>query len=205
MKDSVKMTGATVAIAAGIVAIAGIFVLILVFSGSGDVASGDVAGDVTYNGFVFRETDGVWSTQWQDGDQLYKIYFRHHPEQVENVPVQGSIDRRFQNATIYLTLDLSENETAENSYLALAGIEISSKLTEPLKRKVTSACTENLSVCEGRPVVTCSDSNYAVIYLKQDSEAGVVLDGNCITVHGSGEGIVMAADNLMFRFLKIIN
>ena len=199
MKDSAVTKRGTLVIAAVIIAVIGLFAFIMVFSGEENSTE-----DVTYNGFIFRETNGVWSTEWQNGDQVYELYFRHHPEEVEHIPLQGSIDQRFQNATIYLTLDLSEEDTTENSYLALAGVELSGKLVEPLKRNVISACTKNSSVCAGRPVVTC-DSDHAVIHLKQGGDDGVILDGNCITVQGNGEGIVMAADKILFRFLRIMN
>lgn len=199
MKDSAVTKRGTLVIAAVIIAVIGLFALIMVFSGEENSTE-----DVTYNGFIFRETNGVWSTEWQNGDQVYKLYFRHHPGEVEHIPIQGSIDQRFQNATIHLAFDPSEENTIENSYLALAGVELSGKLVEPLKRNVISACTKNSSVCAGRPVVTC-DSDHAVIHLKQGGYDGVILDGNCITVQGNGEGIVMAADKILFRFLRIMN
>ena len=200
MNDPRPVKGSAKVVVVGIMIVIGVFALILFF-----FSGGDVTGNVTYNGFTFENVYGVWRTEWQRGDQLYQLDFRHHPEQVRHVPVTGSIDGRFQNSTLYLTVDPSYDKTLENSYLALAAVELSSKFTDPLNRYVIGACTENSSLCEGRPIVPCSDSASAVIYLKQADEAGIILDGNCVTVQGSRDEVVMAANKLLFKLLGIMN
>lgn len=188
------------AVALGILAIIAIFALLLIFSGNEEAM-----GNATYNGFTFEEIEGIWVTEWQIENQTHQLYFRHHPEEVRKVPVRGSTDARFQKPTVYLTIDPSENRSSENAYLVLAAIEMSSKLTFPLDRYVIAACTENSSLCSDRPIVTCSGTDSAVIYLKQDEEAGVIMDGNCVTVQGSGEEVVKASDKLLFQLLGIMS
>ena len=129
---------------------------------------------------------------------------RFNPEQVEHVPLEGETDVRFQNGTVYITIDPSFEQTNENSYVALAAVELSRKLVDPFNREVIATCTENSTACQNRPPVSCSTPNAAVIYLKTADEARVTLDGNCATIQGRGEGIVMAAHRALFKWLQIM-
>jgi hypothetical protein len=160
---------------------------------------------VTYNGFEFRNVGGLWRTAWERDGQPYELDFRYNPSEVEDIPVEGSIDHRFQLQATYLTFDPSEGETKDNSQVALAAIEISRKLVDPFERDVVAACTRNeTEACASRPIMKCSDTNNSIIYLKQAAEAKIILSGNCVTLQGAGDGIVRAADRALFDWLGII-
>ncbi len=167
----------------------------------------DSGKDVNYNGFDFVNVDGIWRTEWQREGQAYELDFRFNPKDVEDIPVTGKTDLRFQFEKIYLTLDpTNEERTPETAYLNLAAVELSRKLVEPFERNVTAACTRNeTDACFSRPIVTCENTNSSVIYLKQADKARIILNGNCAVIQGSGESIVKAADKALFQWLKIMN
>lgn len=189
----------TIIIIASLIAVAAIFAILLNVSGGKE-------SKVTYNGFEFTDVDGIWRTEWQREGQGYELDFRFNPEQVEEIPVTGKTDIRFQFETIYLTVDPSEERTPETAYLNLAAVELSRKLVEPFERNVTAACTRNeTEACASRPIVTCENTNSSVIYLTQAEEAKIILKGNCAVIQGKGEGIVMAADKALFQWLGVMN
>lgn len=160
---------------------------------------------LNYNGFEFENIGGVWQTEWQRDGQLYIIAFRFNPEQVEDIPIEGRTDIRFQLENIYITIDPTEERTPETSYTALAAIELARKLTDPFDRLVASACTRNeTEACKERPIITCDNTNSSVIYLKEDPEAKIILAGNCVTIQGINDEIVMAADKAIYQWLGII-
>ena len=162
--------------------------------------------EIKYNGFEFTEVNGLWRTEWQRDNQVYIIDFRFNPEQVEDIPIEGSTDARAQLETVYLTIDPSEEKTTETANLNLAAIELSTKLVAVFERTVLTACTRNESSgCVERPIVTCADTNKTVFYLKQSNESKIILNGNCVTIQGTAEGIVMATDKILFQWLGIIN
>ncbi len=167
----------------------------------------DSGNKVGYNGFDFVNVEGVWRTDWQREGQGYELDFRFNPEEVEDIPVTGKTDARFQFERIYLTIDpTGEERTPETAYLNLAAVELSRKLVEPFERNVTAACTRNeTDACASRPIITCENTNSSVIYLRQADEAKIILKGNCAVIQGKGEGIVRAADKALFQWLRIMD
>lgn len=189
----------TIIIAGSLIAVVAIFVILLNISGEKE-------SKVTYNGFEFTDVDGLWRTEWQREGINYELDFRFNPKQVEEIPVTGKTDIRFQFETVHLTFDPSEERTSETAYLNLAAVELSRKLVDPFERNVTAACTRNETEgCASREIVTCENTNSSVIYLKQAEEARIILNGNCATIQGTGEGIVKAADKALFQWLGIMN
>ena len=167
---------------------------------------GKGSAKLVYNGFEFVNAEGVWRTEWERDGQIYILDFRFNPWQVEDVPVEGNTDRRFQFETLYLTIDPSEQRTPETAYTALAAVDLSRKLTDPFERNVIAACTRNETAeCASRPIATCENTNSSVIYLRQAGETKVLLEGNCAIIQGSGEEIVRAAEKAIFQWLGIMN
>ena len=94
----------------------------------------------------------------------------------------------------------------ETAYTSVAAIELSRKLTDPFYRTVLTACTRNeTEACGERPIVTCENTNSTVIYLKKAAETKLILDGNCVTIQGTGQEIIRAADKALFQWLGIMS
>ena len=84
---------------------------------------------LTYSNFEFVNINGLWQTKWEREGQLYILDFRYNPEQVEDIPVTGATDARFQFETVYITVDPSEERLQGTAYVTLAGVELARKLT----------------------------------------------------------------------------
>ena len=184
-----------------VVTVVAIAVIFAVF-----IATRENENELTYNNFEFINVDGLWQTKWERDGQLYVIDFRHNPEQVEDVPVEGTTDIRFQLESIYLTIDPSEERDRATAYVSIAAVELGRKLVTPFERQVVTACTVNETIaCWDRPIITCDNTNKTVIYLKQANETKIILDGNCATIQGQGQEIVRAADKALFQWLGIMS
>ncbi len=188
-----------------IIVVVSLIVVVAVFAALLSLGGKD-EGKVKYNGFDFVNVNGLWQTTWQRDGQPYELYFRFNPKEVEDIPVTGKTDIRFQLETIYLTVDPSEERTQGTAYLTLAAVELSRKLVDPFERNVTAACTRNeTDACIDRTIITCENTNSSVIYLRQADDSKIILNGNCAVIQGKGEEIVRSADKALFQWLGIMS
>ena len=182
-----------------IIAIAVAFVALVNFTG-------EKTETASYNGFQFTNVNGFWRTEWHLGEQNYEIDFRHLPSEVENIPYSGEADERFQSKELYVTIDPTDEFNEDTAYVTLAAVELAGKLADPFDRNVTAACTTNgTESCVDRPIITCDSTDSAVIYLKEDENAAVTLNGNCAIIQGKGEELVLAVDRALFTWLTIMD
>lgn len=192
-----KISKSSIIVAAAVLIIIAGFAALLLISENGDRAD--------YNGYQFVNENGLWQTEWEREGQIYVLDFRHHPAEVESIPITGQTDIRFQLEPVYITIDPS-GEQPDQKYLALAAIDLARKLTEPFEREVQAACTRNeTEACETRPIVTCENTNSTVIYLKSAEQTKIELLGNCAVIQGNGESIVMAAEKAIYQWLGIMD
>jgi len=160
----------------------------------------------TYNGFEFTKIVGLWHTDWQSGDTLYKIHLRFGPRESEDVPMYEveNADFNFSNRTTYLTFDPGYKK----AYVALASSEIALSLTRVFGIVPIAACSKNeTKACSIRPIITCyntEENETAVIYIKEADENMILLEGNCLIIQGRGEDIVKAADKMIWIWYGIL-
>ena len=159
---------------------------------------------MTYNGFVFTKVEPLWLTQYERDKQLYNLGFHFNPKEVENIQLDGELYGNFSNTTaIYITFD--PDEGPELRYVTLAAGELSLNLARGLNYELIPACTRNETEgCKDGDIVTCSDSDKSIIYIKMEPEPGVEFRGNCIIVKGNGLDLLKSADNLLYRWYRII-
>ena len=55
-----------------------------------------------------------------------------------------------------------------------------------------------------RPIVTCEDRETAVIFLRVAENPQVILSGNCMTLEGTDEELVMAAERVLYAWYGIM-
>ena len=55
----------------------------------------DSQSTMTYNGFTFTRELGLWTTQWQRDGQVYNVRLNYNPNEVEDIPVIGSVSSNF--------------------------------------------------------------------------------------------------------------
>jgi hypothetical protein len=163
---------------------------------------GETEHGYMYNGFVFVNYDDLWHTKLQKGDSVYNLHFHYSPAHVDQVPVLGSLDPSLDTSKFYVTFDPLEKNV---SLIGVAMSELSLNLVRGLGTKITPACYRNETLgCYNRPIITCSNTDKAVFFVKSGEETKVTLAGNCIVLEGPGEDIFKAVDKALFDFYGII-
>jgi hypothetical protein len=157
-----------------------------------------------YNFFDFVEKDGTWFTQVQGGTELYQVALRHGPRELENITVRGDIARfGAENGFLYITFD--PDKSVHTQYTTMANAEIAVGLVTHFGKTIKPACIRNDSQCDGVDIVTCNSTLLGVVFINDvDTPASVTVSGNCVTVSGRGEALVMAADRFMYGLYGIM-
>jgi hypothetical protein len=172
----------------------------------------------TYNGFVFEEAEGIWTTHMTITNKLtgkgesYSIMFHYTPDEVENVTTLRNSRNETVAPNLFLNMPLIYITTEPNypGAVVLGGVEISKTMaivskTYDLPTKIKSAMTKpgNYSF----PVITCENitANQRVIYLKLGNETGISFDNGCVIVQGTDETeLLRASERLAFEILRIL-
>ncbi len=158
--------------------------------------------EVTYNGFTFVYSAGLWNSEWQRDNVLYNIHFHYNPYEVEDVPVYGQLDDRFNSGETYITFD-PDDDDLNNVKLAVGELDLS--LIKVFNIPLIAACSKNVTeACYTRPIITCENTNQSVIYLTQGNETRVDLKGNCMTLQGKGIELTRAVDRVLYQWYGII-
>lgn len=155
-----------------------------------------------YNGFSFVNVGGLWYSQVQSGSNLYDITFNNDPKSVENISVSGKLSDLFARGNnLYITFD---PYAVGIKYIAVANAGLSMSLVKGFDYNLTAGCNNNQSpTCSGDKYITCDQKDRGVIYFKESSETKITLEGNCVTIEGSGPDIVKAKDRLLLRWYGV--
>jgi len=158
------------------------------------------------NAYSFVKYDSLWYTQFtsQKGSKLYNVQFRYSPRELEDIPIEGSLDMdKFNNATRYY---VTFNPVGGNfSAMALAVGDFNEHLTKIFFKEPIAACDRNeTTVCTNRPIITCDNTEEIVLYVMESETDRVVYQDNCIIAEGSGFGIVKAVDKALLNFYGFI-
>jgi len=154
-----------------------------------------------YNGYVFVKVGTLWYTQWQLENYVLNIPLHYGPLELENVKAEGKLDERFNSDHYYITFDPYGNDFA---HVAVAAGEIGRNLVEGFGANISSACLSNHTVCVDKPIITCNNTNEAVIYIKESEEAKIVMGGNCLIIQGKGTELFKVADRVILSLYGIM-
>lgn len=157
-----------------------------------------------YNGYAFVKMDGLWFTQIQKGSTMFYVKLHYGPRDLENISVSGYFNSTYFNKQpeMYLTFD---PEGEEFGYMTLAASELSLNVVQGIGKKVVPACTYMLNgTCDNTSIVTCDDTDKAIVYLNQTNSSAIILKGNCIEIQGSKENILKGVDKLLLTWYKIM-
>lgn len=162
---------------------------------------------VIYHNWEFVEIADLWWFEWQKGENVYQVPLRYNPYEVENVSVIGRINDTAFNSQkeIYITFDLSNESNQSLSHLALGSTELTQNIATAINRTPVAACVNNKSsVCEDRPIKTCENTEAPLIYLKEGGDPTIILNGNCIMIHGEKFELLRAVDRLLYHWYGVI-
>ena len=156
-----------------------------------------------YNQYSFVSVEGLWYTKVENrlgGDFDVPVHFG--PKDLENLPLQGSINRKFLENPIHITFDpLSDNM----QYVALSAAELSTNLANGFQLPIIAACESNQSdACKGRPIVPTCTENKSVIFLRQANYTSVQMKDNCVVIQGRGLELVKATDRFLLQLYGIM-
>jgi len=188
----------------------GIVVLVLVFVAAIELYDPEPEVPVeTFQGFVFFKKADFWHFNWQrDAETTYTVSLRFHPREALEVELEGEILDTFNafvdnNKEVYVTF----NPQADNfTYTALAAGELSLSVARALDVTPIAACTvdDGTETCVGRPIVTCDDTDKAVIFLDDvEDETKITLEDNCLIISGRGMEKLRAVDRVLYHWYRV--
>jgi len=180
--------------------IGGIFAIRYIYKPKPNVQS------VEFNGFVFVNQSGVWTTQMQMQDHLYDLMFKYNPYDVKDIEITY-MPNNFSKLTalhdkMYIVFDPEDENLG---YIALAATDISRALTRVYGITPIAACTKNLTTaCANVPIQTCNTTGRPVIYLDNDPTQKIIYTGNCLIIQGEKDDLLKAVQRVLFEWYKII-
>ncbi len=176
---------------------------------TGSNVKGLVEDSYYYSGTEFKLIKGLWYFTLHSDvtGQDYNIPLHFGPKDMIEVSLTGTFDDNFsEDDQVYITFDPEEGLTERQSFITLAAAELSLNLGQAINRKPVASCTENMTfACYDRDIITCDNTNRAVIYLKYDNETKVELKGNCAIVQGTGKDLTKAVDKLLLFWYGILD
>jgi hypothetical protein len=157
-----------------------------------------------YNGFSFVYLDNLWYTQIKrKDDAIIDVPLHFSPKDLEEVPITGTLDKRFYQEEIYITFDPDETGL---TYVALSTAELSLNLAKGIEVMPIASCSKNeTDACKDRPIVNCDDKEKAIVYFKKgDGEGRIRLRGNCVELIGDEWEIVKATNRFLFYLYHVM-
>ena len=156
--------------------------------------------------YSFVKLDDVWHTQLKSpkGTKVYSMALRYSPKEVENISVDGILDKQFfdSQAEFFVTFNPTGNDF---SMVALAVADFDTHMAKVFEKKPIAACDRNeTDVCRERPIVTCSDNDKLVLYINEASRSRVYYSSNCIVVEGNGFDLVKGVDRVLYNLYGIM-
>jgi len=150
---------------------------------------------VKYGKFKFFKAERGWQTTVNDVT-LKTIFL---PADVENI-TSGKIDILALKGKVYFV-------AATNTELQ-AAYELDSVLAAEKKQLACLPEYENESTCENLPLKSCEDANseQAIVVFRENNANNTAANYSdyCLTIEGSNEELVKAADKVIFTLFGII-
>ena len=155
-----------------------------------------------YNGFSFVLVDGLWWTEVNPPGRIIKVPLHFGPKEVENISVEGKLSTDFNKEDIYIAI----NPYVNNKYYTLSLMELNTNIVQGTQRGIITACTENTTICNDRPIISCNNTNnHPVIELVIAEKPKIEFKGTCIKISGTDYDLTKSVDKLIYMVYKIIN
>ena len=161
----------------------------------------------TYNNFVFTKQGDTWTTTWQHDRNTYLLQMRYFPQDIELVPLTGTINTTTWNQK-NITITFDPNILENYKYVALAAGELGLSLKRAMGRNPTFTCTTNQTTqdaCLEVQPATCNSTTQPVILLNPQGPAEITFNQNCITLSGTDLELLRAADKLLYMWYGIVS
>ena len=156
--------------------------------------------------YSFIYLDNFWYTQLNSpkGTKTYDMAMRYSPKDLANMSIEGQLNTAlFDSRTqFYVTFNPTGNSL---SYVGLAVADFDTHMAKVFEKEPIAACDRNETMpCQTRPVVTCSDADKLVLYIKESDRSRVYYNNNCIVVEGNGFDLVKGVDRVLYNLYNIM-
>ena len=163
-------------------------------------------------GYVYKEIysfvtlDDFWYTQLKSpqGTKVYDMAMRYSPRDLRNMTIDGQLNKELfdSSAKFYITFNPLGKSLP---YVNLAVADFDTHMAKVFEKEPIGACDRNeTAICQSRPIVTCSDSDKLVLYIKESDRSRVYYSSNCIVVEGSGFDLVKGVDRALYNLYNIM-
>lgn len=163
-------------------------------------------GYVYKNAYSFVNLDKLWYTQLTSpkGTKVYSLALRYSPRDLKDIIIEGDLDSKFFDSQneFYVTFNPLGKSLP---YVALAVADFDTHMSKVFEKNPISACDRNeTESCKVRPIVTCSDSDKLVLYIKEADKFRTYFSNNCIVVEGSELDLVKGVDRILYNLYGIM-
>lgn len=156
--------------------------------------------------YSFVTLDNLWYTQLKSpqGTKIYNMALRYSPKDLKGIVIEGQLNTEFFNNQneFFVTF----NPTGKDfSYVSLAVADFDTHMSKVFEKNPIPACDRNETIsCKTRPIVTCSDKDKLVLYIKEADKFRVYYNSNCIVVEGNGLDLVKGVDRVLYNLYNIM-
>ena len=156
--------------------------------------------------YSFVTLDNLWYTQLTSpkGVKIYSLALRYSPKDLKDILIEGNLNAEFFNnkSEFFVTFNPTGNEF---SYVGLAVADFNTHMSKVFEKKPIAACDRNeTEPCKTRPIVTCSDADKFVLYIKEADKFRTYYNNNCIVVEGNGFDLVKGVDRILYNLYNIM-
>ncbi|MEK6879714.1 MAG: hypothetical protein AABY22_08915 [Nanoarchaeota archaeon] len=166
-----------------------ILIALMVFSTLGYAAfngfGGNNDGSFKYNGFKFKNVNGLWTTNINGAD----YFFLYKPQEVNKRELILNPLNYYYNKPLYINSDNFEaqQEITRNFYY--------------ISESIREACLKGEDCNnENLPIKTCED-NFIII---KEGENKIVQDKNCVFISGEFDSLVSLTNEFLYKLLDIV-
>lgn len=163
-------------------------------------------GYVYKGAYSFVAFDNLWYTQLKSpkGSKIYSLALRYSPNELKDIAIEGILDKGLFDSRneFYVTF----NPTGKDfSYVSLAVADFDTHMSKVFEKNPIPACDRNeTEPCINRPIVTCSDKDELVLYIKESEKFRAYYNSNCIVVEGNGLDLVKGVDRILYNLYGIM-
>lgn len=160
-----------------------------------------------YNNFHFEKIGGLWTTQWQTGNEILTPGFHYLPQETLNItpkvlPTWNSTQFNA-NDLVYVVFEPTDDLVSP--YVQVSASEIAFKL-RAIGQNISAGYSKNVTGdFPERSIVNCNTPNTSVIIVYDlNVSTGIQYEKTCVTIFGHKEELLRATDHFLYSTYGII-
>ncbi len=144
----------------------------------------------SYKSKTFTKVEGGWLTYFGDS----AVMLAYGPKDLDNITMDIDISKLNNVQKIYMSTGPVKDGGMRRALFDFGRYV-------QLTPKIVMACNKDVQGCEKLPIKTCEDAtgDVGIITFIESDNPSVKLEGNCLSIEGSGEEMVMYVDKLIWE------